>query len=440
MDYQKQLLLKTTQFNNILPVTSLCNTQCIFCSHKQNPNNINVYSLGHLPMDLIDILIPFLDKNMKIIIGESATRLVEGEPFCHPKFKEILFKVRNEYPQTTISITTNGNLLNKSWFKFLQEIQPVEINYSINSLNTALRKQIMGNVGKYDVAYIIESLAEASITYHGSVVAMNWLVGWDDLEELIKLLDKKNAATIRVFLPGYTKLTNSYLKFPRGFEKELKDRVNEYSHGVSVPVTLEPPMIKTLVPIVNGVLKNSPAFNCGIKKGDIIKAVDGNSFLTRVDTFNIIKRKENPNITLLRKGMEIDISLIKKAGETSGLVMDYDIDGSIINSVRKTVNKDGKAWVFASEFGYFLVDELFKKYEEIEVVPTPNHFFGGSIKSAGLLLIEDFLKVFGDIKNKINKKDTIVLPSIAFDQNGYDLSGVSYKDFENTIGIKTFLV
>ena len=72
-----------SQFN-VLPVTSKCNFSCLFCSHKQNPPDIKVFSVPDLSLSgLIDI-IDFLDKDRKIVIGESATNIIEGEPFCNP--------------------------------------------------------------------------------------------------------------------------------------------------------------------------------------------------------------------------------------------------------------------------------------------------------------------------------------------------------------------
>ena len=70
---------------NILPLTSYCNVRCVFCSHKQNPDGVLIHRLPSLPVAKVEELVQLLDPREKVVIGESATRLVEGEPFTHPE-------------------------------------------------------------------------------------------------------------------------------------------------------------------------------------------------------------------------------------------------------------------------------------------------------------------------------------------------------------------
>ncbi|WP_028309733.1 radical SAM protein [Desulfitibacter alkalitolerans] len=443
MDYQKQLLLQNVHKFNILPVTSVCNTSCIFCSHKQNPGNLQVYSFGSLSMETIDLLLSFLDKNKKIIIGESATRLIEGEPFCNPNFKEILSKLRRTFPDTPLSITTNGIILDDEWFKFLTDIKPLEINYSINCINPKNRKIIMGSRVTNNPEYVLGKLASHSINYHGSLVAMNWLTGWEELEETIALVDKNAGSTIRVFLPGHTKLAPQSLRFPQSYEYELRDSVEKLRTRYSIPITLEPSLITNLEPEVIGVIKNSPAALCGIIKGDIIKQVDGVNVLTRYDAFSLVRKKANTNLKLLRKGTGIHIEMLKAAGEASGLVMDYDIDSSIREDIRRICirNRRKKIWIMASKLGAPILRELLKDMDaEAEVVETENLFFGGSIVCAGLLTVDDFLMAYEKIRARAAQGNVLVLPAIAFDQQGRDLTGCYYHEVEKETGISTILL
>ena len=443
MDDQKQLLLQIVHQFNILPVTSICNTSCIFCSHKQNPDNVQVYSFGNLSMETIDLLLPFLDKKKKIVIGESATKLIEGEPFCNPHFKEILSKLRRMFPDTPLSITTNGIALDDEWFKFLADIKPLEINYSINCVNQENRKTIMGNKNINEPEYVLEKLASYSIDYHGSIVAMNWLTGWEELEETIALVEKDAGSTIRVFLPGYTKLAPQNLRFSQSYVNQLRDCVERLRGKYNIPITLEPPFITNLDTEITGVIQNSSAALCGINKGDVIKQVDGANALTRYDAFSLIKKKGNTNIKLLRDGVEVQVKIIKKPGATSGLVMDYDIDSSIKDDIRRICarNKKVKVWILASKLGTPILEELLKDLEEaIEVVETENLFFGGSIMCAGLLTVDDFLMTYEKFREKIKQDDVLILPAIAFDQQGKDLTGSFYHELEEATGIKTILL
>ena len=106
------LLYQTVQNDNILPVTTVCNVRCAFCSHHQNPPEVKAIAIPHLDPELVDDLLDYLDGSRKIIIGESTSLIMEGEPFTHPRFFEILEAIRRKFPQTLIQITTNGTMLN----------------------------------------------------------------------------------------------------------------------------------------------------------------------------------------------------------------------------------------------------------------------------------------------------------------------------------------
>jgi len=440
MGYQKQLLLQNAQSFNILPVTSICNTSCIFCSHKQNPTSVQTYRFGNLSIEDIELILPFLDDNRKIFIGESATRLIEGEPFCNPDFKEILCKLRKMYPDTSLSITTNGSLLDQEWFKFLADIKPLEINYSINCINANLRKTIMGMDKSNNPKYVLENLGKHSIKYHGSLVAMNWLTGWEDMEETVSLAEKNAGSTMRIFLPGYTKLASEKIRFQEGYLQELKYNVQRLRSIYTIPITLEPPLLTTLNPQVVGVIKNSPADIYGVSKEDIIKEVDGINLLTRVDAFNLIKKKKNPKLKIERNGSEVYVEMKKEQGEMSGLVMDYDVESSLKKDIKRVSNKYrmGRTWILASKLGAPILNELIKGIDaNIEIVQTESVFFGGSIMSAGLLTVQDFLTTFERTKNEVTSYDVLVVPSIAFDHLGRDLVGKFYGEIEAETGVKT---
>ena len=98
------LLYQTVQNDNILPVTTVCNVRCAFCSHHQNPPEVKAIAIPHLDPELVDDLLDYLDGSRKIIIGESTSLIMEGEPFTHPRFFEILEAIRRKFPQTLIQI------------------------------------------------------------------------------------------------------------------------------------------------------------------------------------------------------------------------------------------------------------------------------------------------------------------------------------------------
>jgi MoaA/NifB/PqqE/SkfB family radical SAM enzyme len=95
----QRLLVEAVREHNVLPLTGRCNLSCLFCSHRFNPPGTEAFSFGPLAIELLGELAAYLDPQQKIIIGESATRLREGEPLTHLRFMDLLKELRTRYPR-----------------------------------------------------------------------------------------------------------------------------------------------------------------------------------------------------------------------------------------------------------------------------------------------------------------------------------------------------
>ncbi|MFZ5647738.1 MAG: DUF512 domain-containing protein, partial [Bacillota bacterium] len=60
-------------------------------------------------------------------------------------------------------------------------------------------------------------------------------------------------------------------------------------------------------------------------------------------------------------------------------------------------------------------------------VAVKNRFFGGTIGCAGLLTVEDMMET---VKEYRDKADLFLIPGIAFDNRGKDITGLSYLDLK----------
>ncbi len=430
------ILRKTVSEGNILPLTSTCNLRCIFCSNAQNPKGVETFFLPPLPLPLVRQLIALLDPRRKIIIGEAASRLTEGEPLTHPDFWTILAIIRRIYPKTTIQITTNGWLLNRTAIKKLSDMRPLEINLSLNSATPRGRWLLMGDRRASRVLEAADLLAEAGITYHGSIVAMPHLVGWQDLKLSCSFLQEHGAATIRIFLPGFTKLTLLALRFdPRIIYHKLRQFQKEQEAVSNIPLLLEPFLWEDwrgLQARVAGVIPGSPAESAGIRRGDIIKSVNGNPVKSRVDAFKRVYKSVHP--CLEREGREFPVSFWKEKHDGAGIVMNYDLDWVLVKKARRVI-RDHKArnvLVLTSIWGMPWLRAVLPEWEgdgaKIHLAAVSNGFFGGSIASAGLLTTLDFRKTLREIiENQGDVFDLVLLPGIAFDSSGRDLLGRHYS-------------
>lgn len=436
----KWLLLGSAMRSNILPITSICNIRCKFCSHNQNPLSVETRRMPPISMDLINEAISFMDPLKPVVIGESVTRLIEGEPFFHPRIREILKVIREKMPDTVIKLTTNGTMLERETVDYLVKIGSIEICLSLNSCDVSVRRYLMNDKRAETAVSAAALLNERGIVYHGSIVAMPHITGWGDLGATIKFFDSHGAVTVRVFVPGYTSLTPPELMLPQNLREQLQAYIAGIKSDVKVPVTLDPPIIRNLNAEVAGVILETPAQRAGIIVGDIILNIDGQVVGSRVEAYKKVLALKNPSLEILRHGQKKMIAIVKKAGSPSGLVFDYDIDPATIKEIEMGVNRrrSMNPVLLTSELGYAAVKMgisrfINKNTKKILIKPVKNRYFGGSIGCAGLLTVEDMLKVLPECPEET---DLVIIPGIAFDHKGRDITGRSYLDMKLNKAVK----
>lgn len=446
---QKLYLLRSARESNILPLTSRCNAACIFCSHYQNPPDLEVFSPGELELDEIEELAEFLHPERPVVIGESVTRVIEGEPLFHSRIREVLLFLRNKFPQTLLQITTNGVLLSPEMVEFLARIRPVRLYISLNSSNPDIRRKMMGLRGKDDVFSGIQELREAGIPFYGSILALPWVFGWDDLYGTVRDLERWGARMIRIFLPGYTRYARPELIFQQEDILQLKERVAGWQKEFNLPVVLEPPFLADLKAKVEGTLPGSPARRAGILPGDIICDIDGEAPFSRVDAFERIKRTEDPLLTILRQGVEKQVRIAKGRQRSSGLVVAFDISPARIEKIRRAIYGDRleRVLLLASPLGTEIIKKALVRYDSelrkrILLCTVASQYFGGSIGAAGLLVLSDYLSAWEDLKvaNHGSEPEALLVPEESFDWWGRDLRGESYYNLEKASGLPVYLL
>ena len=445
MDYsEQQLAVISAQQDNILPITSVCNLDCKFCSHKGNPDELKTFSSGHRPLNEVKNMIDFLSAERKIIIGESATKIEEGEPFTHPQFQEILQLLREEFPKTTIQLTTNGSRLKQNNVEFLNQIDNVELNISLNSATIEGREELMNDLSAGVVLEGIKKLNELEIDYHGSIVAMPHLVGWSNLEETIAFFNQYGAQTLRVFLPGYTKHSPKDIKFDLNLWEELGEFISDCNSRYGVPVILEPAQVDDLKAVVAGIIVDSPADKSKLQQGDQILKVAGKEVQTRVDAFNRLVDSADPEVVIKREE-EQQFVIEKEAGVKSGAVLHYDLAPQFFQNLKQVLNdyQAQSVLLLTSELAKDRIRQAVKQIDLddiIEISVVKSSFFGGSILSAGLLIVRDFKAELEKYGADLEQFDLILLPETSFDFRGFDLEGVSYHQLEEDLGIEVELL
>ncbi len=434
-------LLHAIAEKNVFPFTSRCNLGCIFCSHRQNPPGVRTFRLPPLPAEQMLDLIQFLNPRRKVVIGESATRLDEGEPFTHPEAAVILRGIRQMLPETLLAITTNGTLLTQGLADELARLKPLELTISLNSSTEHGRRLLLNDKEPRRTLDAVRRLNCLGIPFHGSLVAMPHLTGIEDIKETIGFLAENGALTVRVFLPGYTKFAPDNLRFPLSLWDEVTAMAQEMTDLTGVPVIPEPSVLHNLTPEIYGIIKDSPAASAGLLPGDIILAADGKKPRTRVEAFMLAQNAVSPKLQLMRDGRPLVVCLDKKEGQSPGFVVLYDMDAARIEQIEEEINYrlSVAPLLLASQLALPVVGAALKSLniEPIHARPVDNVFFGGSILSAGLLTVDDMISATEETPFA---PDLVLVPREAFDHKGHDLTGKSVKVLEKALEIPVAIV
>jgi len=165
----------------IKPVTS-CNLDCVYCSISEglsSKKNDFVVEKDYLIQELQKV-IDEIGEEVEVHIG------VQGEPFLYQDTQLLIEDLQKMEKVHTISIDTNGTLLNKQKIDELAKNDKLQLNLSLDAIDEELAKKIAG-VKNYNVKHIKEVITYASEKLK-VIVAPVLTLGYNEneIEEIIK--------------------------------------------------------------------------------------------------------------------------------------------------------------------------------------------------------------------------------------------------------------
>ncbi len=201
---------------NTLPLSSVCNAKCMFCSNKMNP-----FKLARCGFRPIHEVKQFLFNNAKRILpGDTLYlsdvlpgRMSEGEATLHPHFFDICWLIRRAHPNLRLHISTNGSRLTKEFVAELERLKPFEVMLSYHSTDVKLWTDIFGLSEKeFEVATNAWSLlTDAGIGVCGAIVAMPNMQGYEDIEKTMKFFNSFSPLAVHFWEPGYSQFADDDL-------------------------------------------------------------------------------------------------------------------------------------------------------------------------------------------------------------------------------------
>ena len=443
----ERLVRESAREANILPLTSRCDVRCVFCSHKNNPPEVRTISAGVRSMEDVARTLPYLDPGRVITIGESATLIVEGEPLAYPRFKEVISQVRRAFPGTPLEITTNGRRLTDDMVRLLESLGRVSLNVSLNSVSARGRELLMGET-RAECGWAVEGvrrLASSSLRFGGSLVAMPHVTGWDDIRDTVAFLATHGAAVVTVVMPAFSSRATSDV-LP---EADLHGRLREFADSVAAesacPVLIEPSRVMDLTPVVSGVLRHSPAWGAGVRRGDVFALIEGTRPRCRVEAWNLLSAPGGVHAEVLRGGRRERVCWQNAREGDSGITMEYDFDPARVDRLGATImGCPDRSALLTSALGHAVVQEVLALLgigpDKAEPVMVENRTFGGTIGAAGLLTVDDYREGYVSWSRAGYPPSQIVVPLEGFDARGVDLKGEHFSKLQESTGVPVVLL
>jgi wyosine [tRNA(Phe)-imidazoG37] synthetase (radical SAM superfamily) len=433
----RDVLRESALLYGVLPLSSTCNLSCVFCSNYQNPPGVEVYNIPPRPLEEVISDVHLLRAHDRIVIGESATRINEGEPYAYEDIDLVIREIRKKLPGKQIAITTNGVLVGPREVAVLQEAGGVEVTVSLNALGSEARHALMRDDEPERAPKAIRLFGDAGIDFHGSLVAVPAVTGWDDLAATLRCLAESGALTARVFIPGCTRVTRRRLFDDRDLPR-LREEVSRVSEETRMPVLVEPEPLGPVSLAVLGVIRGSSAARAGLCPGDLVVEVDGVRVETSADAHSRMTNAASPRVTVRRGGDPVEVQLQKPSGRPPGAVMRDDMSGARLKKVVERLRAHaGRSALMVSEFAASFWEDVVasRGLDRCRVFTVRAELFGGNIRCAGLLTVGDFTRATRDEHFREWAPGLVLLPKEPFDPAGRDLVGESWQSF--TIGLDT---
>ncbi len=443
-----RLVIDSAIHANVLPLTSQCDSRCVFCSHRNNPPDIAVAFIGRRSLAEVTRAMAFLDPAHVITIGESATPIIEGEPLTHPEFEEIIGLVRRAFPDTPVEVTTNGRLLTERRVALLAELGGISLNLSLNSGTSRGRRILMGDSPEQAARTLsgVEMLGRSTVRFSGSLVAMPNLVGWDDLRETVRFLGENGAEAVRVIVPAYAQGADRG-RFPD--DATIFADVRAFVAGMAAespcPVLIEPSCVVDLAAVASGVVQGSPAWNAGLRPGDVLVEVGGERPFSRVSAWMLLQACGPARVVVARGDAHIELSWETATQGSAGVTMEYDFDAERAGNLWRIIaERRGRSLLLTSELAHPVVRAVLAALdvgdERAEAVAVKNRTFGGTIRAAGLLTVDDYLEAYERWRRPAGAEVAqMVVPLESFSPAGLDLKRRHFTHLANAAGLPIVL-
>ncbi len=453
-----------------------CQTRCKFCLHQGDPPGTYTKS-------------PY---GWKTSIEEIKTRLKYWKPderkslparseynfyeiLTHPRFKEIVGAVRDRTSRP-LTLVTGGNPLSTETIEFLSSVAPVFIGVSLNSSNAKTRFDLMKDRDPDTSLNSLSCLSEKDLPFFVSATAFDTMP-IDEIIQTIKWADQFDPYFIRVNLDAHTRFSpvRRNLRESMARWRQVVTSIRMIRETVASPIIFQPAMMeerffmKKNRVIIEGVVKNSPAWHAGLKGMDEIVSISGVPVAYRNHARQLLRvffksGTKKFRMEYIRDGKVLETTVNARdfpaqgpyrsenipIFQPYGFLIRSGLDPAHLTKIRHLADtRDAKnILILTSELVKPSMRNLIQENESeigklklfLEVPENKAHF-GGDIVVGDLLVVDDFIACITSWVRKTScSPDLVIIPGTPFNPWGRDLTGKTNLEIERETSIPVEIV
>ncbi len=310
---------------NVLEVklSTVCNLRCKYCFVSSGDYETNFEADP-------DYALEWIKRAIEIKNGTEIEIHIAcyGESLLYPSLIDLIKKLKEINEISTISVQTNGLLLNREFVEKLDKAGCTRLNISLNSLDEMQCSELCG-VEKYNLSHLLKMFDLVLESNMELLIAPVWFFGVNDqgIEDIIQLIKKYEEKgykwpKIRLGIQNYlTYKTGRKIKkaIPREFSYFYK-RLKDYEKKYGVKLKLGPNDFN---------IKKMTAITPPIKENDTVYAIIRRQGRYSDEFIGVVEESPDWAIKILSKKQ------LKEGDRVQALIIRGNLMGNLITGLVK---------------------------------------------------------------------------------------------------------